>query len=192
MTGATPEALPAVLGQLVGPLERLGIRDFAVTGSVALGVWAAPRETRDIDLCGVLPAASVDRLLAQHDGMRFGPGELPDVLRFRVGAWDVDLFVSKGAYDRNCLDRAVEADIGGCKIRVVTPEDLLIHKLFKLRTDRRRVLQDVADIRAVLDARGTSVDVEYLRRWLSGGEFELFEAFRRLDDDAVLDRLRRS
>lgn len=189
MSGKLPEPPSEAIGRLGRLLASLGIRDFAVTGSVALGVWAVPRETHDIDLCGELPPAAVEPLLALHDGMRAGPGELPDLVRFRVGDWDVDLFVSKGAYDRTCLERAIEVDVEGGKVKVVTAEDLLIHKLIKLRTDRRRLLQDLADIRSILDARGDAIDWEYLRSWLPSEQSELLRSVTALDDEALVHRL---
>ncbi|MBI2896323.1 MAG: nucleotidyltransferase [Deltaproteobacteria bacterium] len=189
MAGKLPDPPSEAIGRLSRLLASLGVQDFAVTGSVALGVWAVPRETHDIDLCGELPAAAVEPLLALYDGMRAGPGEMPDLVRFRVGDWDVDLFVSNGAYDRTCLERAVQVEVAGTKVKVVTAEDLLIHKLIKLRSDRRRMLQDLADIRSVLDARGDTIDWEYLKSWLPPHEAELLRSVSALDDEALVKRL---
>src|SRR5258708_19188305 len=101
-----PEPAGAILERVVHVLQSHRVVDFAFTGGAAVGVWAAPRQTKDIDLCGSLPVGEVDRLLALRDGIRSGPEELPDFVRFRVGDWNVDLFVSKGPYDEECLRRA--------------------------------------------------------------------------------------
>lgn len=189
MSPRHPEATGQVLGRLSSALADLGVTEFALTGGVALGVWAAPRQTHDIDLCGVLPLAAVDPLLARHDGIRSGPEELPDLVRFRIADWDIDLFVCKSPYDRVCLDRAVEAEVEGLRLRVVSAEDLAIHKMIKLRTDRRRVLQDVADLRALFATRGRQMDWAYLRQWLPTQEAELLASLATLDDEALLARL---
>lgn len=173
-------------------LRSHGVHDLAFTGGVAVGVWAEPRQTKDVDVCGTLPPAEVNRLLALRDGIRSGPEELPDMVRFRVGDWDVDLFVCKDAYDRTCLDRAVAATIDGAEVRVVTAEDLLIHKMIKLRTDRRRLLQDLADIRAVVVAQAGQLDWTYLRRWLPAAESELLDAVSSLSDEELVGRLLRT
>jgi hypothetical protein len=165
------------------------VTDFAFTGGVAVGVWAEPRQTKDVDLCGSLPLAEVDRLLAIRDGIRSGSEELPDIVRFRVGDWDVDLFVSKTAYDRECLRRAFTAEVGGVSTRVVTPEDLLIHKMIKLRHDRRRLLQDLADVRAVIDTQGDTLDWGYIHTWARPEEASLLEECARLTDETLLQRL---
>lgn len=54
------------------------------------------------------------------------------------------------------------AAVDGIEVKVVTPEDLLIHKMLKLRTDRRRLLQDLADVRAVVEARGDRLEWDHV------------------------------
>ncbi len=178
-----------LVARVIRVLHSHGVEEFAFTGGVAVGVWAEPRQTRDLDVCGTLPLAEVDRLLALRDGIRSGPEELPDLVRFRVGDWDVDLFVCKDAYDRTCLDRALPARIDGTDVRVVTAEDLLVHKMIKLRTDRRRLLQDLADIRAVIECQMQSLDWVYLHRWLPDAEASLLEAVASSDDETLVRRI---
>jgi hypothetical protein len=170
-------------------LQSHRVVDFAFTGGVAVGVWAAPRQTKDIDLCGSLPVGEVDRLLALRDGIRSGPEELPDFVRFRVGDWNVDLFVSKGPYDEECLRRALSTEIDGVPARVVTAEDLLIHKMIKLRYDRKRLLQDLADVRAVVDARNDQLDWDYVRRWARPEESAWLDKVAHSTDEELVRRL---
>lgn len=177
------------LARVLRVLEASGVTRFAFTGALAQGVWARPRQSADFDLVGEVPAASVDRLLALHDGFRSGPSEMPDLIRFRAGDHDVDLFVAKGDYYRASLSRAVTVELDGRRVAVVTPEDLAIQKMLKLRADRRRVLQDLADLRALLDAQRDHLDWAYVRGWLRADEANLLDALRDLDDDAVLARL---
>lgn len=189
MATSGADDLEEVLGRVVQILHDHGVHDFAFTGGVAVGVWATPRQTHDVDVCGVLPADEVDRLLAIRDGIRAGPGELPDMVRFRAGSWDVDLFVSKDAYDEVCLRRAHRASIGELDLRVVSPEDLLIHKLIKLRTDRRRMLQDLADVRAVIERQADALDWGHLQAWLPPDELELLRSVADADDEELARRL---
>lgn len=184
-----PDLAGAILERITDVLRSHQVLDFAFTGGVAVGVWAAPRQTKDVDLCGSLPLEEVDRLLALRDGIRSGAEQLPDIVRFRVQDWDVDLFVSKDAYDRECLKRAIAAEIDGVAVRVVTAEDLLIHKMIKLRHDRKRLLQDLADIRAVVDARAEGLDWAYIRRWARPQESAWLEAVGRSTDEQLVRRL---
>jgi hypothetical protein len=179
----------ALIARVADILRSHGVTEFAFTGGLAVGVWSEPRQTRDVDVCGALPLEEVDRLLATRDGLRSGAGELPDMVRFRVGDWDIDLFVSKGPYDRQCLDRAVPVQIEGVEARVVTAEDLLIHKMIKLRSDRRRLLQDLADVRAVLQAQAARIDWSYLKKWLPAEESSFLDAVSGASDEDLVRRL---
>lgn len=183
------ETIGAILAQVVAVLERHRVQDFAFTGGIAVGVWSAPRQTKDLDVCGSLPADEVNRLLALRDGVRARSGQLPDMVRFRVGSWDVDLFVAKGDYDRACLARALHAQIEGVDVRVVTAEDLLIHKLIKLRSDRRRFLQDLTDIRAVAEAQREGLDWGYLKTWLEPADESLLRSLLDSTDEEIVRRL---
>lgn len=184
-----PELPRVLLERIARVLYDHQVLDFAFTGGVAVGVWSAPRQTKDIDLCGSIPLAEVDRLLALHDGIRSGSEDLPDIVRFRIDEWDVDLFVSKDVYDRECLQRAIAVEVDGVPVRVVTAEDLLLHKMMKLRHDRRRLLQDLADVRAVVDARGDGLDWAYIRRWAPPNESAWLEEVGRSTDEQLVRRL---
>jgi hypothetical protein len=180
-----PDPGGAILARVVAVLQNHRVSECAFTGGVAVGVWARPRQTHDIDVCGVLPVDEVDRLLALRDGLRSGAEALPDLVRFRVGDWDVDLFVCKDEYDRTCLARAVASEVDGQMVRVVTAEDLLIHKMIELRSDRRRLLQDLADIRSVVEAQGTSLEWSHVRAWLPKEEAEVLESVATIDDETL-------
>jgi hypothetical protein len=72
---------------------------------------------------------------------------------------------------------------------VVAAEDLLIHKLIKLRTDRRRILQDAADLRGVIDGQRDNIDWVYLDRWLPAAEAKLLRDIPVIADDELVQRL---
>lgn len=183
------EAIGSVLARVADVLRHHHVDDFAFTGGIAVGVWSAPRQTKDMDVCGTLPLQEVERLLALRDGLRSGSGRMPDMVRFRVGDWDIDLFVSKSEYDRLCLERAVPATIAGVHVRVVTPEDLLIHKMLKLRTDRRRMLQDLADVRSIIEAQGERLDWTHVTRWLDEKGSAFLRSIADATDEELLRRL---
>lgn len=190
MTAGGPTNDPLiVVGRLVSALSMYGVERLVVTGSAALGVWSTPRQSRDIDLCGSVPAASVNKILARFDGLAAGPPENPGLLRLRFLDWDVDLFVTAGdAYYEECARRAVEVATESGPVRVVTAEDLLIHKLIKLRTDRRRLLQDLTDMRGLMQAQPT-LDWEYMRRWLPASEADILAALSSTDDEELARRI---
>ncbi len=186
MTSDTPEPVSLVLKRIVAVLASHQVVEFAFAGGLAVGIWSSPRQTKDLDICGTLPLKEVDRLLALRDGIRSGSEALPDIVRFRVGDWDVDLFVSKGPYDFESLRRAVTAEVDDVTVRVVTAEDLLVHKMKKLRFDRKRMIQDLADIRAVIDANQSALDWGYIRNWTPAEESSWLEMVAHATDEALI------
>ena len=180
----------ATLEKVVRVLGKAGVRDFALTGGIAFGYWVEPRHTKDVDVAGLLSEPdAADVLLAGYDGIRSGPEPIPDLVRFRVGDWDVDLFVAKSEHARRAIERAVPVEIEAVNVRVVTAEDLIVHKFVKLRTDRHRVLQDLADLRALVSIDG--IDRAYIESWLDADERAVLEALASEDDDTLLRRLTR-
>ena len=83
------------------------------------------------------------------------------------------------------IARASSNEIAG----VVTPEDLLIHKMLKLRVDRRRLLQDLADVRSIIQTYEDRLDWVYLRNWLPEHEAVLVESVAKLDDEELMRRI---
>jgi hypothetical protein len=175
---------------LVRALETEGVSPWAFTGGVAFSVHVEPRYTRDLDLQAVVPLGAVDRLLALYDGARSGPAELPDVLRLAIAGFDVDIFVAHTAYARLSLSRAQEVVVDDLRFRVVTPEDLLLHKLIELKSDRRRILQDLADIRALAEAY-PALDRQYLAQWGGDEVLRLLDGLAALDEKGLLEFLTR-
>lgn len=101
----------ALAGRLTSALAGYGATDICVTGSTALGVWATPRQSRDLDVCARVPAAAVTRILARFDGIADGTPETATVLRLSFLRWDVDVFVmvADDAYESICGARGRDA-----------------------------------------------------------------------------------
>ena len=68
---------------------------------------------------------------------------------------------------------------GGREIRVCSPEDLIIHKVLAGRA------QDLLDIEGLVARQGASLDIGYVRRWLT-------ELSRLADDPDVARRFERA
>jgi hypothetical protein len=186
---SAPESEPGhILAALLETLRARGVTETAVTGGLAFGAWVTPRHTKDFDLCAVVPEAAVEPLLARYDGVRVGPERIPSTIRLEFARWQVDLFVAKTAYDHERLRRAVAVAVLGVPTRVVTPEDLLIHKLIKLQDDQSKLLQDAADIDAIL--RTCALDQAYFDRWLPEAEARFLAEGRTLDSLELVARLR--
>lgn len=144
---------------------RDGVR-WALLGGVAANLYRdRPRLTEDVDV--VLEVgrdrwpALADALHA--DGWALQPGEAyPDVVLLRrPDRLPVDVLIAKTEYQRVALDRAKARELGGGRpaVPVLTPEDIVIHKLIAGR------LTDLDDVERILGTTG-ELDLRYVEQWV--------------------------
>ncbi len=143
---------------------------YFLIGGLAVQQWGEPRMTRDVDITVLVPPEelpeAVDAVLSA-----FAP-RIPDArafaLRHRVllvevdGEVPADVSLGIPGYEEEAFQRArwVPAPGGGA-LRMVGPEDLIIHKCV---AGRPRDLEDVA---GVLLRQHLSVDLDLVRSWLA-------------------------
>jgi len=143
--------------------ERL---DAAVIGGVAAGFQGQPRLTEDID--AVVFDADAATLIASgsrygfeprtEDALEFSRQTRVLLMRHRSGV-DIDLSLGGLPFEKEVIERAVVVDAGGLRIRVATPEDLIIMKALPRRP------QDIADIAGIIEVQN-QLDIERIRRWV--------------------------
>lgn len=135
-----------------------------VIGGVANLVWGEPRLTQDVDVTVALTEERVQEfieLLAQHFEILL-PDPLPFFREHRVlplasaGGARFDLIWAGLPYEEAALERSVPHSLGGVAFRVVTPEDLIVHKLVSTRP------RDREDVDGVLRRQRPTLDREYL------------------------------
>jgi hypothetical protein len=157
-------------------LERAGVR-YAVGGSWASTAFGEPRFTNDVDILAELTQENLDGLLrhlpetfyvdadealrAIRGGRPFNAIHMPTVLKFD--------FFPAGAFPLGTeeLDRAISlADTGLSKgpARFVTPEDILLAKLYWFRSGGEVSEVQWRDITGVVRGSGTTLDHRYLEQ----------------------------
>lgn len=141
---------------------------YGVGGALALGIWSAPRATKDVDITAFVSDAElprvidsleragvlVDRAAAVTDVGRIG------LFKGRLGRIVIDVFVSQHpqyAAMRARVKRVVDAS--GLATSFLSPEDLMVHKLVFGRP------KDIADLEGLL-ARRSDLELDYVRTWL--------------------------
>lgn len=159
-----------VLRAVLPTLERFGIR-YLLTGGVAATLHGRPRFTRDIDVVIDPTKAQLLQLLdtldpnfvVNHDAAQDAfarHGEFNAIHRaliFKVDFW----FSTGNAFDRSRLVRAQAMEIApALTARVATPEDVIISKLLWLQQGATESSAD--DVRGIVRARGTELDLAYL------------------------------
>lgn len=169
MTGpGNPAALDACIAAVQRLLERLDDRGVII-GGVAVGYLAGPRFTADVDAVVLMPGDDVPRLLTMTalEGLtprianveEFARRNRVVLLHHDTSGIDVDISLGLLPFEVEAVERSVIHDIGGLRVRLPTPEDLII---FKAVAHRPR---DLDDIRAILDAH-PNLDRERIRYWV--------------------------
>jgi hypothetical protein len=169
--GKPEEALApllAALRDLVLWFENADIRG-AVIGGVAASLLGRPRVTRDVDALAVLDEQQWEKFLSAGAGFGFVPRR-PDVLPFarstrvllvrhHASGIDVDIVFAGLPFEKEAVARAESLNLGGLRIPLVVPEDLIIMKAVARRP------RDIADIEALLDVH-PKLNLRRVRRWV--------------------------
>lgn len=151
-------------------LERHGL-SYAVGGAIALGFYAPPRATVDVDVnVFVPPQERLAEILSALRAEGFVPSDEPSRLRhlaieegqFRgtIRGLRLDVFVPAIAFYAQLEERRRRAVLLGEPIWILGPEDLAVLKLMFFRR------KDLADVEAMLRSLGTAIDRTYVRRSL--------------------------
>jgi hypothetical protein len=152
-------------------LDAAGLA-YMLSGSLALGYYAQPRMTRDIDIVVELTSADVATVVALFEGDFYCDA---DAVRRAVetrrlvnlvhgpSAQKVDLIVRKDTpYRRTEFGRRQQRMIEGFSVWMVTAEDLLLSKLvWASESGSELQLRDARDLAALV---GT-LDWPYLEYW---------------------------
>lgn len=155
--------------------------DRSYGGAIARNFFAEPRLTRDVDLLVLVSQAQIPSLvedlvgagaLALEIDAEAGT-EIPRPMDLRRVLSDlrgkthmtallcfgvrVELFVPWHPFDHEVLRRSIEQQLNGRKIRIHSPEDLIVYKKVFNRS------KDIEDIKAILAARAGMLDLDRIR-----------------------------
>jgi len=175
-----------VARDLADALEQGGI-PHAIGGAIALGFYAAPRATVDVDVnVFVSPERELTRALDTLRGAGFTPEDDPETLsrqareegQFRgtVSGMRVDVFVPAIPYYAELEGRRRRVVLLGRSLSILAPHDLVVLKMMFFRR------KDLADVEAVLRDQGPAFDREWVRRKLTELAGEGDERLRAWDE----------
>jgi predicted nucleotidyltransferase len=152
---------------LLGELVREGV-EFIVIGGVAVGYHGHVRATKDVDVVPAPDSDNLERLTlvlakldAQVEGAEeFEHGELPDpldsqalalggnwVLQTRLGRLDIMQWIGDDALWEKLAPSAIEDEVGGLQIKMVSYESLVALKELAARPE------DLTDLQRLQQAR---------------------------------------
>lgn len=145
---------------------------YAVLGGIAVLLYGEPRLTMDIDVNISIDKSKIDEFLKIGRKYGFYPipknigsfvkktGVIP--MKFRKGkiTGKCDVIIAENPIEFSALERAVTKKIGSVKIKVITPEDLIIHKITSSRP------RDIEDLEGVIARQKGELDIKYIKLWL--------------------------
>ena len=158
---------PELAVEVSGFLRAAGIA-HAVGGALALGFYAEPRGTLDVDLnifvdAGepgeALDALSAGGIAIDHDDAIATIASRGDLFLWHRGC-RLDLFFNSIPFHASVSRRTREVRLLGARVPVLAPEDLIVLKLLFHRH------KDVVDIERIAAAMGADLDWRYVRDWL--------------------------
>ena len=158
---------PELAVEVSGFLRAAGI-DHAVGGALALGFYAEPRGTLDVDLNIFVdadaPGEALDALSA--GGIVIDRNRAISTIASRGDLFlrhrgcRLDLFFNSIPFHASASRRTREVHLLGARVPILAPEDLIVLKLLFNRH------KDVVDIERIVAAMGADLDWPYVRRWL--------------------------
>lgn len=156
------------LRDLVAALDRTG-RDYAIGGAIALGAWAAPRATKDIDVTLWCTEDEVREALVEL--VEAGAaGDVDALVRqsaergLAVMSWRgirLDVFTPSIDFYEEALRRRVLRDLPFIgKVWILSAEVLAVFKLLFNRP------KDWVDIASLVGVQGSALDKSWVRAQL--------------------------
>jgi len=142
---------------------------YGIGGALALGVWGAPRATKDVDVSVFVSRIELPRVLdaVERAGVLVNRDEAAKeiarigLFRGRLGVIAIDVFLSEHPQYAAMHGRVRRVeDPSGTSLAFISAEDLCIHKLVFGRH------KDIADLESLFAVR-SDLDVAYIRSWLA-------------------------
>ena len=171
-----------VLKLVCEKLESVGI-PYMLTGSFAANFFAVPRMTRDIDLVIEVLDVDLDKFAQLFEGdFYFEKEALVQAINytsmFNIIHQDtvckIDFIIrKKNPYRQLEFQRRQRVLFDGAQIWIVSPEDLIISKLFWAKDSLSQM--QLRDVRNIL-FNAKDLDVAYMEKWVTElGLVELYD-----------------
>lgn len=172
-THEAPRDVVDVARALAASLDRCG-QEYAFGGAIALGYWAAPRGTLDVDLTLFLSPGQPGECVRvlREIGCDIGASEAAQMIgehgfcRADYAGFRVDVFLPIAPFYEVARQRRQRMDLEGQPVMIWDAESLVVFKMMFFRE------KDMVDIKQVLRTQGPALD----RPWVRGQLEDTFGA----------------
>ncbi|MFH1664938.1 MAG: nucleotidyltransferase [Candidatus Omnitrophota bacterium] len=146
---------------------------YVILGGIAVSIYGEPRFTADVDVNIILDKTGIDKFLELSKKSGFFPlfpntkkiakesGVIP--MKHMKGKVEgrCDVIIAENALEYAAIKRGRLRKIGSVMARLVTPEDLIIHKITSFRP------RDAEDLKGILIRQKGKLDIGYISEWLT-------------------------
>lgn len=144
---------------------------YAVIGGIAVAIYGIPRFTMDVDVNVVVQKDDIADFIKKARKSGFRPLVANDlefavrtgVIPMKLPAGSLfercDFIIAQNALEHLAIERASTMTVGGCRFRVISAEDLFLHKIVSDRPIDRE------DARGIV-ARQKRLDLRYVNSWI--------------------------
>ncbi len=146
--------------------------DYALLGGVAVSIYGEPRLTFDIDVNIMLGKDTISNFLKKARIYGFLPlppnikrfikttGVIPMKFSKNKITGKCDFIIAQNILEYLCIKRARLKKVYSAKIKLISPEDLLLHKIISERA------RDLEDAQGILMRQRGKLDMNYINYWL--------------------------
>jgi hypothetical protein len=160
-----PVSATQIARELAAALDLAGC-EYAIGGAIALGFWAKPRSTMDVDVTLFLPPAEVSGCLQLllSIGCTFSADAATRLLsehgycQVEFGGGRIDVFLPLIPFYEEARKRRRAVEFGDQRVMIWDAETLCVFKLMFFR------LRDLADVEEILRVQGHRLDRDWVMR----------------------------
>lgn len=146
--------------------------DYAVLGGIAVSIYGEPRLTFDIDVNIIVDINKINDFLKKAKKYGFSPlpskiekfientGVIPMRFSKNKVMGKCDFIIAQNPLEYSAIKRARLKKLYSTKVRLITPEDLVIHKITSQRP------RDIEDLTGILIRQKGKLDLHYINLWL--------------------------
>lgn len=145
---------------------------YVILGGIAVLIYGEPRLTADVDVNIILDKHKINDFLNKARKYHFYPlGKETEKIAGQAGVIllqyvsqklkiKVDVIIAENELEFAAIERGKIKKIGLLKVKFISPEDLIVHKMASTRP------RDAQDVQGIILRQRKKIDIRYIYQWL--------------------------